>query len=188
MGQRPPDLAQVFKEINLGFTGNFYHALLCLWFRLHFPTNFTPGIKTAVPEHLCLTTLITPISSRKGFQPAALQTLCWFPSTLSRQLESNSWPEGNSSKRWSSWWHLPARNQVTPKTQIMIQPWIMGICSQNCSQPKLFPRSCRHRCWTGNWLGDGRNDETISAVQGDNVSAFEAAHQRNQKHFQCLMS
>lgn len=91
MGLRPPLLPWFFKETeNLGVAGNFYHALLCLWFHLHFPTNFSAGVKTAIRVHLRLTVLIAPISPCKVFQPAALQPR-WYLCAGSPQRSAVSW-------------------------------------------------------------------------------------------------
>lgn len=59
----------------------------------------------------------------------------------------------------------------------------MGVCRQNCSPG---PADIAAGWWTD--LGGDRNDEKISAVQGENGSTFEAPPQKNLKHFQCLMS
>lgn len=181
----PSVLPWVFEKTeNVGFTGNLYHVLLCLWFRLHFPTNFTPGVKTVVRKHFCLITLITPIPSCKAFQPAALQTH-WYLCAVSPQHSAVSWKAAADQKitaasGGATGGILQPLTRSLSRPKIMIQPWVMGICSHNgCTSPADIAAG------QSSGLGDDRNDEKKMVENGLTV---EVPPQRNLKHFQCFMS
>lgn len=59
--------------------------------------NLTPGIKIVIREHLCLITLVTPIS-HKSFQPAALQDQ-WYLLADSPPHSAISWKATAGQKR-----------------------------------------------------------------------------------------